>query len=83
MFEYKTSGTCSKKISLEIGRDNIIKSVSFEGGCRGNTQGVAKLCINKNAHEVCSLLKVIKCQGNTSCPDQLARAIEAYYEAKR
>ena len=51
MFEYKTSGTCSKKISLEIGRDNIIKSVSFEGGCRGNTQGVAKLCINKNAHE--------------------------------
>ena len=83
MFEYKTSGTCSRKISLEIGRDNIIKSVSFEGGCRGNTQGVAKLCINKNAHEVCSLLKGIKGQGNTSCPDQLARAIEAYYEAKR
>ena len=83
MFEYKTSGTCSRKISLEIGRDNIIKSVSFEGGCRGNTQGVAKLCINKNAHEVCSLLKGIKCQGNTSCPDQLSIALEKALEEEK
>lgn len=79
MFEYKTKGTCSRKIKLEINKNDIIEDVSFEGGCRGNTQGVAKLCINKNAHEVCKLLKGIKCQGDTSCPDQLARAIEAYY----
>ena len=76
MFEYKTKGTCSRRIKLEINKDDIIESVSFEGGCRGNTQGVAKLCINKNAHEVSSLLKGIKCQGDTSCPDQLARALD-------
>ena len=83
MFEYKTKGTCSRRIKLELYKDDIIESVSFEGGCRGNTQGVAKLCINKNAHEVSSLLKGIKCQGDTSCPDQLARAIEAYYSSKK
>ena len=82
MFEYKTKGTCSRRIKLEINKDDIIESVSFEV-CRGNTQGVAKLCINKNAHEVSSLLKGIKCQGDTSCPDQLARAIEAYYSSKK
>ena len=50
MFEYKTSGTCSRKISLEIGRDNIIKSVSFEGGCRGNTQGDRKSTRLNSSH---------------------------------
>lgn len=83
MFEYRTKGTCSRRISLEIDKNDIIKRVEFEGGCRGNTQGVAKLCINKNAHEVCALLRGIKCQGNTSCPDQLAKAIEAYYAAEK
>lgn len=82
MFEYKTKGTCSRLIKLDIDGSDIIKSVSFEGGCRGNTQGVAKLAVNKNAHEVCALLKGIQCQGGTSCPDQLSKAIEAYYNKK-
>lgn len=82
MYVYKTHGTCSKEIHIEIDSNDIIKQVTFIGGCRGNTQGVAGLCVGRNAHEVQKLLKGIPCQGTTSCPDQLSRAIEKYYAEK-
>lgn len=83
MFIYKTSGTCSREIHFTIDENDIITSLEFIGGCRGNTKGVATLCIGRNAHEVAKSLRNIPCQGDTSCPDQLARAIEKYYSTKK
>lgn len=77
MFTYKTNGTCSTQIVLEIEND-IIRTCRFERGCSGNTQGVSKLVIGKKVDEVIALLKGIQCQNGTSCPDQLAKALEAW-----
>ena len=72
---YKTSGTCARNIELEV-EDGIIKSVVFVGGCSGNTQGVAKLVEGMKTDEAVRRLSGIKCGfKNTSCPDQLAKAI--------
>ena len=79
MMHYKTRGTCSSQIDLEI-ENGIITYCAFINGCRGNTQGVAKLVIGRSAEEVKGLLRGIQCRGNTSCPDQLSRAIEAYQQ---
>ena len=49
----------------------------FVGGCPGNTRGVAKLAIGRKVEDVITLLKGIQCRNGTSCPDQLARALEA------
>ena len=77
MFVYKTRGTCATAIELEI-QDGIITHCRFINGCRGNTQGVAKLAIGQPAEKVASLLEGTLCRGGTSCPDQLAKAIRAY-----
>lgn len=81
MFTYKTKGTCSRAINIEIEND-IIKNVVFVGGCTGNTQGVAKLCIGRDIDDVIKTLKGIQCRNNTSCPDQLAIALEEYKTSK-
>lgn len=75
-YSYVPRGVCSRKIDFTI-EDGIIKDVTFTGGCNGNTQGVAALCIGRPAKEVVGIIKGINC-GNkgTSCPDQLARALE-------
>ena len=78
--DYKTSGTCSRLIHIEI-EDDIIKSVKFDGGCNGNTQGVAKLCEGRNIREVINTLSGIKCGfRTTSCPDQLSIALKQALE---
>ncbi len=79
MFQYKTKGTCSTSIDLEI-ENGIITACAFHNGCHGNTQGLAKMVIGRRAEEVKELLRGIQCRGGTSCPDQLSRAIEAYEE---
>ena len=79
MFNYKCSGTCSTSIDLEI-TDGIITFCRINNGCRGNTQGVSKLVIGRKADEVADQLQGIPCRGNTSCPDQLSRAIRAYHD---
>lgn len=73
---YKTKGTCSQKIIIELEQD-IIKKVTIVGGCAGNTKGISKLVEGMKIDEVISKLKGIPC-GNkgTSCPDQLAKALE-------
>ena len=77
-FTYRTSRTCSRAIEITV-EDNIVKHVNFIGGCMGNTQGVARLCEGRTMDEVISLLKGIDCGGKgTSCPDQLAQALEEY-----
>ena len=79
MYTYKTRGTCSTSIELEI-RDGIITHCRFINGCTGNTQGVAKLVTGRKADEVAAELEGIQCRGGTSCPDQLSRAIRSYHE---
>ena len=74
---YNTSGTCSRKIDIEL-ENGIVKKVTFSGGCSGNTQGVAALAEGMLIDEAISRLKGIKCGFKpTSCPDQLAKALEA------
>lgn len=76
--QYKTSGTCSKLIDFEIDGD-IIQSVAFTGGCSGNLNGISSLVRGMNINDAIAKLKGIKCgMKETSCPDQLARALEAY-----
>lgn len=77
MFVYATSGTCSRQIILEV-EDKKLRSVKFIGGCSGNLQGVSKLVQGRDIDEVEKLLAGIKCRNNTSCPDQLSKAIAAY-----
>ncbi|MDO4460441.1 MAG: TIGR03905 family TSCPD domain-containing protein [Clostridia bacterium] len=76
MYIYKTSGVCAKEIHVEV-EGNTIKSVKFVGGCHGNTQGVAALAKGMDIDEYISRCKGIKCGFKpTSCPDQLATALE-------
>ena len=77
MFTYKTQGTCSSEIIFEVD-DNRLHNVKFVGGCKGNTQGVAKLCEGRDLDEVRTLLSGVICRNGTSCPDQLSKAIEQY-----
>ena len=76
-YSYKTKGTCSQEILFDL-RDGKVHDVQFIGGCHGNTQGVAALVEGMDADEVIARLKGIRCgRKPTSCPDQLARALEA------
>ena len=73
---YKTNGVCARKIFVEV-EDGIVKDVKFEGGCNGNTKGVASLAIGLKADDVIEKLQHIKCGfKNTSCPAQLAEALK-------
>lgn len=80
MVTYSTKGTCSKQIIFDLDEENKIHNVKFIGGCSGNLQGIAKLVEGRDLDEVQRTLKGIKCKGNTSCPDQLSRAIAQYKE---
>ena len=72
---YKTEGTCSSVIELEI-EDNNITSVYFWGGCNGNLQGISRLVKGMKVDDVISRLEGIKCgRRSTSCPDQLCKAL--------
>ncbi|MBE6749551.1 MAG: TIGR03905 family TSCPD domain-containing protein [Ruminococcaceae bacterium] len=81
-FAYKTNGVCSRKIIISM-EDDIVKTIRFEGGCNGNTKGVAALAEGMKAEDIISKLEGIKCGfKNTSCPDQLAQALKGYLAAK-
>lgn len=74
-YTYKTQGTCSRKITFDL-EDGIVKNVSFEGGCNGNLKGISALVEGKEAEEVIKTISGITCGfKSTSCPDQLARAL--------
>ena len=73
--QYKTRGTCSQLINLELDGD-VIKSVEFIGGCDGNLQGISKLVTGMKAEYAINRLEGIQCGFKpTSCPDQLAKAL--------
>ena len=74
---YTTHGTCSRKIDIMLDDDNTIADLSFEGGCNGNLKGICSLVKGQKAEAVADRLKGITCGSKTtSCPDQLAKALE-------
>lgn len=76
--QFKTSGTCSQAINFDV-VDGKVTSVSFIGGCSGNTQGVAALVEGMDIDEAIKRMEGIKCGfKSTSCPDQLAKALKGY-----
>lgn len=76
-YQYKTTGTCSRLIDIEVNDDNTLGDISFLGGCNGNLQGIGKLVKGMKIDDVIARLKGINCNGKgTSCPDQLAKALE-------
>ena len=75
-FSYDTAGSCATRIDIEIDA-GIIVSAAFIDGCAGNTRAVAALVKGMPVAEAVRRLKGIACQGDTSCPDQLARALES------
>ena len=77
MMHYKTRGTCSTAIDLEI-EGGTITACRFTNGCRGNTDGLSRLVVGQDAREVMNRLRGVQCRGGTSCPDQLSHAIEVY-----
>ncbi len=78
MFTYSTKGTCSRQILFDVDEHNALRGVRFIGGCSGNLQGISRLVEGKNIDEVQALLAGVRCKGNTSCPDQLSKAIAEY-----
>lgn len=77
---YTPSGVCSRQIEAEV-EDGMIRSVAFTGGCHGNTQGLSALVAGMPVRVVIDRLRGIDCKGKgTSCPDQLAQALEQALE---
>jgi len=77
-FEYIPKGVCSTKISFELDGDKI-ESMSVERGCNGNLKGISALVKGRTIDEVIGALDGIKCgMKNTSCPDQIAKALKSY-----
>lgn len=75
-YRYRPQGVCSSEMIIEVEGD-IIKKVKIVNGCAGNTAGVSRLVEGRKIDEVIDLLKGIPCGGRgTSCPDQLAKALE-------
>lgn len=73
---YKTKGVCSQTIDIQV-EDGIVQSVSFQGGCHGNLQGIGALVKGMKVEDVIARLDGIRCGfKNTSCPDQLAQALK-------
>lgn len=75
-YEYKTKGVCSRRITFSV-EDGKVKNVAFDGGCNGNGQGVSALVEGMDVEEAIRRMRGIRCgMKSTSCPDQLAQALE-------
>lgn len=79
---YEPKGVCSRAIEIDITDDEIIENVKFTGGCGGNTQGIERLVAGMKAGDAIERIKGILCGAKpTSCPDQLATALEEALES--
>ena len=80
-YTYTPRGVCSRKITVELSDSGVVENVSFQGGCNGNTQGVAALVKGMKVEDVIERLENIHCgMKNTSCPDQLAQALKENFQ---
>ncbi len=76
-YTYRTHGVCSRSISFDIDENHIVTNIHFEGGCNGNTQGVASLAEGMKAEDIINKCNGILCgMRSTSCPDQLTLALK-------
>lgn len=76
-FTHQNKGTCSVRVEFDMDSDHIVHNVSYERGCNGNLQGISKLAEGMKAEDYIERCKGIKCGfKSTSCPDQLAEALE-------
>lgn len=83
VYVYKTKGTCSREITVELD-GNIVKSVAFVGGCNGNLSGISNLVRGMTVEHVIERFAGTKCGVRpTSCPDQLAIALKEAYQASQ
>ncbi len=79
-YRYNPTGVCSKEMIFEI-ENNIVKDLKVIGGCNGNLKGITSLIKDMNINDVINKLSGIKCNfKNTSCPDQIAKALKEYKE---
>ena len=77
IINYQPKGVCSRQMLIDV-EDGIVKSLQVVGGCNGNLQGISKLVEGMKVEDVISRLEGIRCGfKNTSCPDQLAQALES------
>ena len=81
-YEFRNRGTCSIGVKFEL-NGNIVRKVKFIGGCSGNTQGISKLIEGMKIDDVIAKCKGIQCRAGTSCPDQLATALEEMKAANK
>lgn len=82
-YQYRTKGTCSQAIFFEI-EDGKLKNVQFMGGCNGNLKGIGSLVEGMDVHTVIERLEGTKCgMKQTSCPDQLAKALKEALNADK
>lgn len=80
--DFRPQGVCSQNIHIELDDEGVVKEIRFLGGCSGNTQGVGALAVGRPAKEVAESLHGIRCGfKDTSCPDQLAAALEKMLES--
>ncbi|WP_405727949.1 TIGR03905 family TSCPD domain-containing protein [Anaerotignum sp.] len=76
--KYDTKGICAVRVEFDV-EDGVVKNISFLGGCDGNHKGIAALAEGMTPEEATKRLKGITCgRRNTSCPDQLAVALEEF-----
>ena len=81
--QYETSGTCSRLIDVTADENDIIQQVFFLGGCNGNLQGISRLVKGQHIDDVIAKIEGVRCGGkSTSCPDQLAKALEQLKQKK-
>jgi len=74
--EYETSNVCASKIEFDLDGEKRLHNVKFSGGCVGNRNGIAALVEGMKIEDVVARLKGIQCRMGTSCPDQLAKALQ-------
>lgn len=80
-YTYHTKNTCATQISFDIESD-IVTNVEFKGGCKGNLQAIPKLIDGWTVDQIEEKCSGIDCGGrNTSCADQLAKAVRAASES--
>ena len=73
---YKTKGTCSREIHYSV-KDGVVESIEVIGGCAGNLKGICRLITGRPVEQVIKAFKGVDCGGRgTSCPDQIAQALE-------
>ena len=78
-YRYKPTGVCSREMIFNINEDNTIESLEVIGGCNGNLKGIGRLIKGMKIDDVIERLEGVECNiKNTSCPDQIARALKEF-----